>query len=135
MESSLLYQRVFYAGAIWNWAASIPIFFLVQSLPGMLHIEDPRYPIFIYFNLMTVMLFGCVQFTVARNIATTRPFIKILVWSKILTVIVFVGALFLLSTPRGLVEFIGPGMAVDLVFGLLFWRYLWFSKPTPSTSH
>jgi hypothetical protein len=132
MESQLFYKRVFYAGSAWNWFASIPTFFLVPMLPGLIHIEGPRYPIFIYFNLMTVMLFGCIQFTVARNLASTRPFVKILVWSKILTVIIFAGALVLIPMPSELVGFIGPGMFIDLVFGLLFWRYLKFSESAPA---
>jgi hypothetical protein len=127
MESEKLYRRIFYAGCGWNVLVSVPMVFLVESLPDMLHIDAPRYPVFIYFNLMTVFLFGCLQFTVAQHLETARPYVKILAWSKILLVLVFLAAVFLLAMPEALAEFLAPGMAVDLVFGLLFWRYLRFS--------
>jgi hypothetical protein len=127
MESENLYRKVFYAGCGWNFLVSIPMVFLVGSLPGMIDIDAPRYPIFIYFNLMTVFLFGCLQFTVARHLETARPYVKILAWSKILLVLVFLASVFFLAMPAALTEFLAPGMVVDLVFGLLFWRYLQFS--------
>lgn len=127
MESEQFYRRVFYAGSGWNFLASIPTAFLVSTLPAAIQIEVPRYPIFIYFNLMTVCMFGCVQFAVARHLSAARPFVKILVWSKMLTVLIFVAAIVFLAMPTSLTGFLAPGMFVDLVFGALFWRYLVFS--------
>lgn len=127
MESEQFYRRVLYAGSGWNFLVSIPIVFLVNSLPAMISIEAPRYPVFIYFNLMTVFLFGCVQFVAARHLDTARPFVKILALSKILTVVVFLYAVFFLAMPAPLTEFLAPGIVVDLIFGLLFLRYLQFS--------
>ncbi|MEX1138107.1 MAG: hypothetical protein WEB33_11490 [Bacteroidota bacterium] len=127
MESERLYRYVFYSGGIWNFIASVPTMFLVNALPGFIGIDPPNHVIFIYFNLMTMFLFGCIQFIVARHLAESRPFIKILVWSKFLTVAVFLGALAFLPMAPGLTEFLIPGMILDLVFGLLFLRYLFFS--------
>jgi hypothetical protein len=124
MERERFYRAVYYAGSGWNFIASVPTFFLVSVLPAMLQIQEPLYPIFIYFNLMTMFLFGCIQFTVARNLLSSRPFVKILIWSKVLTVLIFVGGLLFLSIPRGLVEFLAPGIFLDLIFGILFWRSL-----------
>jgi len=133
MESVRFYRWVFYAGGVWNFLASVPTLFLVGSLPEMIQIDAPLYPIFIYFNLMTMMMYGFIQFAVARHMDTARPFVKILVWAKMLTVAVFVACIFLLPTPRGLIDFLAPGIALDLVFGSLFWRYLAFSaKPAPT---
>lgn len=134
MENEGFYKKVFFVGSAWNFLASVPTFFLVGLLPGMIGIEDPKYPIFIYFNLMTMFLFGCVQFTVGRNLATARPYVKILVWSKLLTVLIFLGGLALLSMPVGLVNFFAPGMVLDLILGLLFWRYLMFSAKVATTN-
>ena len=124
MESERFYRGVFYAGSAWNFVASVPTFFLVGSLPGMIEIDPPNFPIFIYFNLMTMFLFGCIQFTVGRNLPGARPFVKILIWSKILTVLIFIAGLILLSMPSGLISFLAPGIVLDLIFGLFFWRYL-----------
>lgn len=128
MESERMYRAVFYAGSGWNFLASIPTLFLVGSLPGLIDIEAPNYPIFVYFNLMTMSMYGCVQFVVARNLSTARPYIKILVWAKLLTVAFFLFGLLFLSMPQNLSGFLGPGIFLDLLFGLLFWRYLVFSS-------
>ncbi len=130
MESERLYRGIFYAGSAWNFLASIPTLFLVGSLPSIIGIEAPNYPIFIYFNLMTMSMYGLVQFAVARNLGTSRPYIKILVAAKLLTVLFFVLGLLFLEMPSGLTGFLGPGIVLDLIFGILFWRYLAFSaKP------
>ncbi len=128
MESERIYRGIFYAGGGWNFLASIPTIFLVGTLPGLIDIEAPNYPIFVYFNLMTMSMYGCVQIAVARNLATSRPYIKILVWAKLLTVFFFVFGLLFLSMPPNLSGFLGPGIFLDLIFGLLFWRYLVFSS-------
>jgi hypothetical protein len=51
-------------------------------------------------------------------------------WSKLLTAGIFVGAIFLVPMPKELTGFLAPGMAIDLGFGLAFWRYLIFSRST-----
>lgn len=134
MESERFYRGVFYAGSGWNFLTSIPTMFLVGTLPAMIQIEAPRYPLFIYFNLMTMFMFGCVQFAVARHLSVARPFVKILVWSKMLTVLTFVAAIVFLAMPANLTRFLAPGMFADLVFGALFWRYLVFSAKEPATN-
>jgi hypothetical protein len=130
MESERVYRGIFYAGSGWNFLASIPTLFLVGSLPGLIDIEAPNYPIFVYFNLITMSMYGCVQFAVARHLATSRPYVKILVWAKFLTVLCFIFGLLFLSMPPNLSSFLGPGIFLDLIFGLLFWRYLVFSSKT-----
>ena len=127
MESERLYRGIFYAGSAWNFLASVPTLFLVGSLPTIIGIDAPNYPIFVYFNLMTVSMYGLVQFAVARNLATARPYVKILVAAKLLTVLFFVFGVAFLKMPGELTGFLGPGIFLDLVFGILFWRYLAFS--------
>lgn len=127
MENERFYRGVFYAGSGWNFLASIPTAFLIGTLPAAIQIEVPHYPIFIYFNLMTVFMFGCMQFAVARHLSVSRPFVKILVWSKMLAVLIFIAAIVFLVMPTNLTGFLAPGIFVDLVFGALFWRYLVFS--------
>ncbi len=127
MESERFYRGVFYAGSGWNFLASIPTAFLVGTLPAMIQIEAPHYPVFIYLNLMTVFIFGCMQFAVAKHLSVARPFVKILVWSKLLTVFIFVAAILFLAMPANLTQFLAPGIILDLVFGALYWRYLVFS--------
>jgi len=128
MESERLYRGVFFAGSAWNFIASIPTMFLVGFLPSMIQIEAPRYPIFIYFNLMTMSMYGCIQFVVAKNLNSSRSFVKILFWAKTLTVLTFVAGVVFLDMPPSLISFLAPGIVLDLIFAALFWRYLVFSR-------
>ncbi len=129
MERERFYRGVFIAGGTWNLLVAVPTFFLVHRLASMFGLEEPRYPIFIYFNLMTVAMFGFVAFYVARNLATSRGLVKILVYSKLLTFAIFGAAYFALKMPDALINLIGPGMFVDLALGMLYWRYLVLSAP------
>ncbi|MCU0453027.1 MAG: hypothetical protein MUE68_05170 [Bacteroidetes bacterium] len=122
MVRSVLHRRILLAGGIWNLAMGIPITLLVPWLPALLKIEEPRFPIFIYFNLMTVTMFGFVALTMARHLAAMRPLLPVLVWSKVLTFGVFIAAVLWLPMPRELTEFLAGGMVVDLILGLLYWR-------------
>lgn len=120
MKSERSFRMVFYAGAGWNFLVSAPLFFLIPSLPSIIQIEPPRYPIFIYFNLMTVFLFAWIHLIVARSPFESKSLVLVLAWSKFLTVIIFAAALLFLSMPPGLVEFLLPGMIIDFILGLLF---------------
>lgn len=122
MERSLLHRRILTIGGIWNLAMGVPITLLVPWLPALLKIEEPRYPIFIYFNLMTVTMFGFVALTMSRHLGSMRPLLPVLMWSKILTFGVFVAAVLWLAMPPPLTEFLAGGMVIDLILGLLYWR-------------
>ncbi len=127
METLRLYRVIFIVGFVWNLLVALPLFCLVWYLPTMLGIGEPHYPIFIYYNLMEIALFGVLQLYVARHLESSRGIVAILAWSKLFTVLIFVGGLFFLSMPAGLVSFFAPGMVIDAIFGLLFWRFTVFS--------
>jgi hypothetical protein len=127
MESDKLYKILFIAGAGWNFAMSIGVFALIGSLPAMVGIEAPRYPIFIYFNLMSVFFFGCIQWIIARDLHGHRSFVKMLVWAKLAMAAVLVYSILRDAPAKELVEFLAPGVVVDVLFGLVFWRFLVFS--------
>ncbi len=128
MENLRFYRIVFLVGFVWNLLVALPLFCLVWYLPTMLEIGEPHYPIFIYYNLMDVGLFGALQFYVARHLETSRGVVVILAWSKLFTVLIFLGGLLFLSMPAGLTGFFAPGMVIDAIFGLLFWRFLVYSS-------
>lgn len=127
MESDKLYKTLFIVGAGWNFVTSIAVFFLVGSLPFIIGIEPPRYPIFIYFNLMSVFFFGCMQLIIARNLYGHRSFVKMLVWAKLAMAAVLVYSILRDAPAKELVGFLAPGVVVDVIFGLIFWRFLVFS--------
>lgn len=128
MESDKLYRIVFYAGAAWNFAIATALFAMTGSLPTLLNIEPPRYPLFIHFNLMSIFFFGCMQWVIARNLHGHRSFVKVLMWAKLAMGAVFVYSILFDKPPVALVSFLAPGMVVDVLFGLIFWRFLVYSR-------
>jgi len=127
MESEQFYKKIFLAGSFWNWIVSIPLFCLVWYLPTMIKITEPLYPIFIYFNLMTVAMFGCVSTPSLKspgNAGNCQDSGLV----KISHICIFIAAVVLLNMPSELTQFLAGGMVVDLLFGILFWRYLVFSR-------
>ena len=128
MESDKFYRFVFYAGSVWNFSVSIGMFALVGSLPSMLRIEPPHYPLFIYLNLMSVFFFGCFQWIVARNLFGHRSVVTLLMWAKFIMGGVFLYSLIFEAPPKELMGFLAPGIVVDFVFGLIFLRFLIYSR-------
>ncbi|MBI5464422.1 MAG: hypothetical protein HY966_05655 [Ignavibacteriales bacterium] len=124
MESDKLYRVVFYVGSGWNFVTAAGMFFLIDSLPAMLKIEMPRYPVFIYFNLMSIFFFGVFQFSVARHLRDSHSMVVILVWAKITMGCVFAYAAVAAPMPAELFSFLLPGMIIDVVFGLVYYRVL-----------
>ena len=105
------------------------LFVLTGSLPSIIGIEPPRYPIFIHLNLMSIFFFGCIQWIIARDLHGHRSFVKLLVWAKLAMGAVFLYSILLDAPPKALMGFLGPGVALDVMFGLIFWRFLIFSRP------
>lgn len=135
METLKLYKIVFLVGSGWNFVTSVVIFFLIGSLPALIGIAQPNYPVFIYFNLMSVFFFGCIQWTIATHLDNSRSFVKILVWSKLVMGAVFTYAMIIGPFSKELFSFLVPGMVIDVVFGLIYWRFLVFSRRASSFSY
>ena len=58
MENDKFYKILFYTGSGWNFTMATSLFFLIESLPEMINIEPPKHTLFIYFNLMSIFIFG-----------------------------------------------------------------------------
>ena len=127
MESDRLYKILFYIGSGWNFVISTTFFLLAGSLPSIIGIEPPRYPIFIHFNLMSIFFFGCMQWIIARNLHSHRSFVKVLIWAKLAMGAVLLYSLLLDPPAKALIGFLAPGVVLDVIFGLIFWRFLIFS--------
>jgi len=128
MESQKLYKILFFVGSGWNFVIAGSLLILTPWLHTIIGIEPPRYPIFIQFNLMSVFFFGCLQWMVARDLANQRGLVKILMGAKLTMTGIFVFSVLFQNPPQALVVFLLPGMIVDFAFGLLFWRYLIFTR-------
>ena len=129
METDKLYRVVFFVGSGWNFALAATLFVLTGSLPSIVGIEPPRYPIFIYYNLTSIFFFGCIQWIIARDLHGHRSLVKLLMWAKLTMGAVFLYSLLIDAPPKALIGFLAPGVALDLIFGLIFWRFLIFSRP------
>ena len=128
MESERNYRIMFYVGSAWNFIMSTSLLISTPTLHEQVGIPAPLYPMFIYFNIMSIFFFGCMQWMVARNLWNSRPLVKLLMWAKFGMGIVFVYSIFVSAPPRELVMFLLPGMSVDVLFGMLFWRFLAYSR-------
>lgn len=124
METDKRYKFLFSVGAGWNFVMSIGAFLFIGSLPSMIGIAPPLYPIFITFNLMSVFFFGCMQVLIARDLHGHMSFVKLLVWAKLAMGAVFLYSILHDAPPDELIRFLAPGIVVDVIFGLLFWRFL-----------
>jgi len=129
METDRLYRVLFYVGSGWNFAIAIILSVLTGSLPSIIGIEPPRYPIFIHFNLTSIFFFGCIQWIIARDLHSHRSFVKLLVWAKLTMGAVILYSILFDTPAKPLINFLAPGVALDVVFGLIFWRFLIFSRP------
>ncbi|MBI4428500.1 MAG: hypothetical protein HY562_05220 [Ignavibacteriales bacterium] len=132
MESYKLYKALFFAGSGWNFAIAGSLFVLTPWLHTIIGVEPPRYPIFIQFNLMSIFFFGCLQWMVARDPLNLRSVARLLMWAKFTMVGIFVFSLLTQASPKALAVFLLPGIAIDGGFGLIFWRFLVFSRSKPS---
>jgi ABC-type enterochelin transport system permease subunit len=128
METDKLYKALFYLGGGWNFLIATALFVLTGSLPSLIGIEPPRYPIFIYFNLTSIFFFGIMQIMIARHLHEHRDFVKMLMCAKLAMGAVLLYAILVDAPPKELVSFLAPGIVLDVIFGLLFWRFLVFSR-------
>jgi hypothetical protein len=128
MESDKLYKALFYIGGAWNFLIATALFVLTGSLPSIIHIDPPRYPIFIHFNLTSIFFFGIMQVIIARHLYRHRDFVKMLMWAKLAMGAVLLYSILVDAPPKELVGFLAPGIVLDVIFGLLFWRFLVFSR-------
>ena len=94
----------------------------------MLGIEPPRYSVFIYLNLMTLVIFGCMQWTVARRLREERSLVKLLIAAKFSMAIVFLYVQIADAPVKELSVFLAPMVIFDFLMGLLFWRFLVYSR-------
>ena len=129
METDRLYKVLFYVGSGWNFAIATTLFVLTGSLPSIIGIEPPRYPIFIHFDLTSIFFFGCIQWIIARDLHGHRSFVKLLVYAKLAMGAVLLYSILLQPPAKALTGFLAPGVVLDVIFGLIFWRFLIFSRP------
>lgn len=128
METEKLYKALFYIGGGWNFFIATALFVLTGSLPSLIGIEPPRYPLFIHFNLTSIFFFGVMQLIIARNLYGHRSFVIMLMWAKLAMGAVLLYSILRDAPPKELVGFLAPGIVLDVIFGLLFWRFLVYSR-------
>ena len=67
------------------------------------------------------------QWIISRDLYSHRSFVKMLVWAKLAMAAVLAYSILHDAPAKELVGFLAPGVAVDVLFGLIFWRFLVFS--------
>ena len=129
METDQRYKVLFYVGCAWNFVIATTLFVLTGSLPAMIGIEAPRYPLFIHFNLISIYCFGFMQWIIARDPRGHRSFVKLLMWAKLSMGAAVLDSMVVDPPAWALIGFLAPGIVVDVLFGLMFWRFLVYARP------
>jgi hypothetical protein len=68
------------------------------------------------------------QIMIARHLHEHRDFVKMLMCAKLAMGAVLLYAILVDAPPKELVSFLAPGIVLDVIFGLLFWRFLVFRR-------
>ena len=114
------YKKMFFVGAIWNWAATSTFIFGYKILFPLFGMELPGYPVFLMMFLGLCFVFGIGYYWVSRDLTKNHGIVKMGIIGKL---IVFVGLSWAGITGQVHFILVGPGI-VDLVFAILFIEFL-----------
>ena len=120
MPKQNYYQKMFFISAVWNWVATVPLFFGYKILFPLYDMALPEYPVFLLLFTGLCFIFGLGYYWVSRDLSQNHDIVRLGIAGKLL---VFVA--FLWAGITGQIHFlwIGAGV-VDLVFAILFVEFL-----------
>jgi hypothetical protein len=110
---------LFTVAALFNVAVGLPLLVAYPTLASLLGIADPP-SVWTHIVAGVVLLFGWFYWQVARDPVRYRPYIVAGILGKLWFVVVIYGHWFAGTTPVTLALLV----TCDLVFAILFWRYL-----------
>jgi hypothetical protein len=126
MPKQSYYQKLFFIGAIWNWAATISFALGYKIMFPLFDMELPKYPIFFLLFLGLAFAFGMGYYWVSRDIFNNHGVVKMGILGKL---IVFVGLSW--AWLKGEIHFVPASAgAVDLIFAILYIEFLMTYKKT-----
>ncbi|PIP37804.1 MAG: hypothetical protein COX19_15730 [Desulfobacterales bacterium CG23_combo_of_CG06-09_8_20_14_all_51_8] len=114
------YQKLFFVGALWNWAATLTFAVGYPILFPLFGMKLPTYPVFFLMFLGLAFVFGIGYYWVSMDLNRNHDIVKMGVLGKLL---VFVALLWAGVTGQVHFILIGAGI-VDLVFAILYMEFL-----------
>ena len=120
MPKESYYRKMFLIGAIWNWVATVPLFFGYKTLFPLYDMALPEYPVFLLLFSGLCFIFGVGYYWVSRDLRQNHDIVRLGIAGKLLVFIAFLWA-----GITGQIHFlwIGAGI-VDLVYAILFMEFL-----------
>lgn len=114
-------RKLFISAACFNVLAGLPLLVALRPVAALLGLQvTPTATLFIQLTTCLVVVFGWVYWMIARDPLRYRPYILLGLILKVLFVSVVYGHWLVGNIPWPL-----PAVAAgDIVFALLFWRYL-----------
>ena len=125
-------RTLFSIAAGFNILAGLPLLVATQPVAQLMGLQmTPTTGLFIQITMIVVLMFGWAYWMISRDPVRYRPYIVLGIALKILVVAVI--------TSHWLVGTIAwplPALAAsDIVFALLFWRYLSSTRSGQALSH
>lgn len=114
------YKKMFFVGAIWNWAATLPFALGYKILFPLFGMKLPDYLVFFMMFLGLAFVYGLGYFWVSQDIHKNHGIVKMGIIGKL---IVFVALSWAWMAGEVPVILVGPGIA-DLIFAILFIEFL-----------
>jgi hypothetical protein len=114
------YRKMFFIGAVWNWLATVPLFFGYKMILPLYGMELPRYPVFLLLFSGLCFIFGIGYYWVSRDLSRNHDIVRLGIAGKLL---VFVALSWASLTGQIHFLWISAGI-VDLVFAVLFMQFL-----------
>jgi hypothetical protein len=120
MPKQEYYRKLFFIGALWNWAATLTFAAGYPVLFPLFGMAMPTYPVFFLMFLGLAFVFGIGYYMVSRDLVRNRDIATLGVIGKL-----FVFVALLWAGISGQIHFImiGAGI-VDLIFAILYMEFL-----------
>jgi len=119
MEREGYYKKLFFVGALWNWGATVPLFFFYGFIFTLLGEKVPVFPVWLQLFLALAFVFGIGYYWVSKDLSR----VEIVKMGAIGKILVFIIPLY--YAIRGDIGWIVVGIVfVDLVFAVLFIEFL-----------
>lgn len=114
-------RTLFGIAACFNILAGLPLLVATQPVAQLMGLQmTPTAGLFIQITMIVVLMFGWAYWMVGRNPVRYRPYIVLGIALKILVVAVIASHWVAGTIPWPLPALV----ACDIVFAMLFWRYL-----------
>ena len=120
------YKKMFLIGALWNVAGGAVIILLTGWIFAGAHLNPPEPGVYYYSWIALFMTFGLGYYLVYRDLYGNKNLVILGIIGKLGFSAIFIAGI--LSEPSKIPRFFLIPVIGDLVFVVLFWRFLTFAR-------